>query len=69
MTQAAFCAQEGISVMSLSNWRKRLGDGAVTVERSEPAFIDIGSVMSTPASTITLRLDLCGGLVLTVTRG
>lgn len=75
LSVAAFCEQEGISTASFYRWRGLLG-GAI--ERSEvvadapmPAFVDLGALGSPrPAGgRLEIRLDLGGGLVLSLVRG
>ena len=69
LTQKAFREQEGISVVSLLNWRRRFcEEQAEGVGRVLPEFVDIGPMMAPASGALTLRLDLGAGLALTVTR-
>jgi putative transposase len=71
-----FCRAEGINPGVYRRWRSRLnGDGmqgAKTQARAAPKtvtpFIDIGAVGSVQ-SRMEVRLELGGGVVLTVARG
>ena len=79
---AAFCRDETVSTASFHVWRAKLA--AADGHLAQPtAFIDLGAirdtagVMSTarppasapvPAPGIDIRIDLGGGVVLTVTR-
>jgi hypothetical protein len=71
-----FCRAQGINPGVYRRWRSRLnGDGmqgAKTQARAAPKtdtpFIDIGAVGSVQ-SRMEVRLDLGGGVVLTVARG
>jgi|SRR5215469_3147448 len=81
-TVTAFCQQESLSVWSFYHWRRRLqrlvspsneGAGAGT-----SSFVDLGAIptagarieAAVPAGTanLTIRLDLPGGIVLTIAR-
>lgn len=73
LTQQAFCEREGISVMSLLNWRKRLAgqDAGMTSKAVDVAsFVEIGHLAPSASSAppLTLTLDLGGGVVLTLSR-
>ena len=69
LTQRAFCEREGVSEMSLSNWRKRLsGDRLAGRGMSRAPFVDLGGLPGMlPAPVV--RLELGSGMVLTITRG
>jgi transposase-like protein len=68
-----FCRQEGINASLFRRWQARLAgsgpDGNVTtaVAVAEP-FIDLGD-LRTSAQRLEVRLDLGGGLVLSIARG
>lgn len=79
---AAFCKNEGISAQTFYWWRARLGKGEATKpaqrRRDTAPFIDLGA-LATPvdegpadspdvAAGFDLRLDLPGGIVLTIAR-
>jgi transposase-like protein len=70
LNQAAFCRREGISEMSLSNWRKKLSPIAKKRAPSESmaSFIELGGALPSPSKALTLRLELGGGMVLTISR-
>ena len=69
LTQRAFCEREGVSEMSLSNWRKRLSSaGLASREASTRSFVDLGALPEIAPMPI-VRLELGGGMVLTITRG
>ncbi len=69
LTQRAFCEREGVSEMSLSNWRKRLsGDRLTGRAVSTQSFVDLGTLPGM-AQMPTVRLELGGGMVLTISRG
>ena len=68
---AAYCKREGISEQTFYGWRKRLSNGP-----SPTPFIDLGALPTASRSHAThqeqiafdVRLDLPGGMVLTLTR-
>jgi hypothetical protein len=68
-----FCQREGINASLFRRWQSRLAgsgsDGKVTtpVEVAEP-FIDLGD-LRTRAQRLEIRLDLGGGVVLSIARG
>jgi transposase-like protein len=69
-----FCNQEGISRASLYRWRAWLGDGRSDQGEAKvpaPTFVDLGTLGSPlPAGgRLEIRLDLGGGLVLSLVRG
>ena len=77
MSVAAFCKQEGVSAATFYEWRRRLRqpDGRATAERAAPpVFVDLGAMPlaeasdATPAGTLSIRLELPGGVVLTIAR-
>ena len=70
LSQEAFCRGEGVSVMSLSNWRKRLRHGGDdrSESTSSPAFIEIGSTIRPLDAGIKVRVELGGGIVLELSR-
>jgi len=79
---AAFCKSEGIPAQTFYWWRARLGkDGSTKPaqrRRDAAPFIDLGALAApvddAPANTpgigggFDLRLDLPGGIVLTIAR-
>ena len=76
---AAFCRARGIAQATFYWWKARLGKARSVVSArsvSEVPFIDLGSVndmtsavpASLAASGMDIRLDLGGGVVLTITR-
>ena len=71
LSQVAFCKVEGVSAMSLSNWRKRLstqGDDSRIEKRPSPTFIEIGNTMRPLDAGVKVRLELGGGIVLELSR-
>jgi hypothetical protein len=81
-TVKAFCQQESVSAWSFYHWRGRLQRLASPSNEGTCAgtssFVDLGSITTTgtriepavPAGTanVTIRLDLPGGIVLTIAR-
>ncbi|KVQ18757.1 IS66 family insertion sequence element accessory protein TnpA [Burkholderia ubonensis] len=79
-TIKAFCQRESVSVWSFYHWRRRLQEAAALcgTEGAAEAFVDLGAVSSasprvdaaapTGAANLTIRLDLPGGIVLTIAR-
>jgi hypothetical protein len=75
MSVLEFCRSEGINPGVFRRWRSMLKDG-IQVEQSKARkkakagtpFIDIGAVGTDP-SRMEVRLELGGGVVLTVARG
>lgn len=70
---AQFCARERISVASFYQWRARVRGGeagpvAGPCESTSSGFVDLGDVQLGGAG-FTVRLELGGGLVLSLTRG
>jgi hypothetical protein len=75
---AAFCRDESIPVQTFYGWRARLGKQAPrpAARRRAPAsaFIDLGTMGAAAAreeaagSGLHIRLDLPGGITLTVAR-
>ena len=71
LSQEAFCKGEGVSVMSLSNWRKRLStqsDDSRTEKTPSPTFIEIGNTMRPLDAGVKVRLELGSGIVLELSR-
>ena len=69
LSQEAFCKGEGVSPMSLSNWRRRLrarGDEARIEQAS--AFIEIGNGTRPLDGGVKVRLELGAGIVLELSR-
>ena len=82
-TVKAFCEQELISPFSFYYWRRRLQDQAAPGDQhgnGVATFVDLGSMAApdagiepqTPSpitSPLTIRLELPGAIVLTISRG
>ena len=76
LTAQAFCANERITTRSLRRWQLRLGtDSAEALPvkaarlASKPAgFIDLGDLRS-GGSRFEVRLELGGGVILSLARG
>jgi hypothetical protein len=72
LSQASFCRREGISEVSLSSWRKKLAPAAKQASpESMVSFIELGAALPlnrAPSKALTVRLELGGGMVLTVSR-
>jgi transposase-like protein len=80
-TIKAFCQQESVSAWSFYHWRRRLQEPAAPsgTDAAAAAFVDLGAVSlasprveaaaPTGAANLTIRLDLPGGVVLTIARG
>ena len=66
LTQAAFCEREGISTMSLSTWRKRLG--ACKTAAAQAQFVEVKEMQRPLDVGVSVRLELGGGIVLTIER-
>lgn len=83
MSIEAFCAREGISRSSFGRWRARLGGVAqgTAAERVEAigpggdpravGFVDVGELRTdgVAAEPVEIRLELGGGIVVTIRRG
>ncbi len=71
-----FCARERISTQSLRRWQLRLGGEsdrtlvarATQLTSKGPGFIDLGNLQSSD-SRFEVRLELGGGIVLSIGRG
>lgn len=70
-----YCQREGLSRSVFTRWRARLSARAtravkrVAVGKARPApasFVEVGELIGAPC---TLRLELGGGVVLTIERG
>ena len=77
MTVGAFCERERVCLSSFYRWRSILGsnggeptavDRATTVVQRPAHFVDLGS-LGAGGSRLEVRLDLGGGLTLSVVRG
>jgi transposase-like protein len=71
LSQEAFCKGEGVSAVSLSNWRKRLstqGNDSRIEKTPSPTFIEIGNTMRPLDAGIKVRLELGSGIVLELSR-
>lgn len=62
---AAFCRCESISVATLRRWQAEHGDDAQR-EATPGGFVDLGAL---GGGTLTIEVDLGGGVVLRVKRG
>ena len=82
MTVEEFCDREWICKSSFYRWRSILGsssavsaatDLAVPVMKRPPAFVDLGTLsagtLSAGGSRCEVRLDLGGGITLSLVRG
>ncbi len=75
LSVAAFCRREGVSVASFYRWRGLLGSTAEDGQGGEgepmPAFVDLDALgLPRPAGgRLEIRLDLGGGLILSLVRG
>jgi putative transposase len=68
-TVEGFCQEEGLSRSVFNRWRVRLARGTSTASprRARPKpFLELGEFSSTSAPTV--RLELGGGIVLTISR-
>jgi putative transposase len=69
----AFCRREAISAASFYRWRALLDDNHEQVKATEPppAFLDLGTLNTTPSARprLDLKLDLGDGLSLHLVRG
>jgi hypothetical protein len=70
-----FCRQEGINAALFRRWHSRLAgseqvDQVVPRNRpvGSPPFIDLGD-LRTPSQRLEVRLDLGGGMFLSIARG
>jgi len=75
MSVLEFCRSEGINPGVFQRWRSMLNGGSAgeksasrTVAKSVTPFIDIGAV-GADRTRMEVRLELGGGVVLTVARG
>jgi transposase-like protein len=76
----AFCRQEAVSAWSFHHWRRRLQQPAgLSAAGADPAaFVDLGAITTNDArsepaavvgaASLTIRLDLPGGILLTIAR-
>jgi putative transposase len=82
LTVSAFCAREGVSTASFYRWRSQFGAESEVAQRlsaapvvkrgdAKTAFVDLGALSRSDAlsSRFELRLDLGGGLLLSLVRG
>jgi hypothetical protein len=73
MSVRDFCRREGINATLFRRWQSRLagseygGKVSTAVEVAEP-FIDLGDLRSN-AQRLEVRLDLGGGIILSIARG
>jgi hypothetical protein len=76
LTAAVFCARERISMQSLRRWRTRLegdSDHALVTKAAQltgktEGFIDLGGLRSRDPR-FEVRLELGGGVILSIARG
>jgi hypothetical protein len=73
LSVSAFCRREAVSTASFYRWRgliERHDGGEALAVRSEPAFVDLGTLKgeTARAAAVELRLDLGGGLSLHLVR-
>jgi hypothetical protein len=73
LSVSVFCRREAVSTASFYRWRgviERHDGGKDLTVRSEPAFVDLGTLRgeSGRGSSVELRLDLGGGLTLHLVR-
>ena len=61
MSQAAFCAANGLKLASFQNWKRRLAAGPPTV--AEP-WVELGTLDRSAASGWEIELDLGRGVCL-----
>jgi hypothetical protein len=70
---AGFCREQGIATQTFYWWRNRLSRQeaqAVTSVAGVPPFLDLGAMpAATPGDgSLSIRLDLPGGITLTIAR-
>lgn len=78
-TVKTFCHQESVSAWSFYHWRRRLQEPAAPCGTGVAGFVDLGAVSSASpriesaaaadVANLTIRLDLPGGIVVTIARG
>lgn len=79
-TVKAFCHGESVSTCSFYQWRQRLQRPTLPgVGAESAAFVDLGAIgtsgtriepgAAAGAANLTMRLELPGGIVLTIARG
>ncbi len=68
---SAFCQREAISEGSFYRWRAQLAGTASVKPSVVPPFVDLGALLTHPASDgrLELRLDFGAGVTLTLVRG
>jgi transposase-like protein len=72
LNTVAFCRRHAISESSFHHWRTKLaGSNSSSPTAPLPPFVDLGPLVTAPASEgrLELRLDLGAGIVLTLVRG
>lgn len=75
LSQAAFCAREGLAVSTFALWSTRLRDAGLARASPDPQFIDCTGWLPSAqreaqeATALHVRLDLGGGLTLEIRRG
>ena len=70
---AAFCREQGIATQTFYWWRNRLSRqeaGAVPRPAAATPFLDLGAMPAAAAhaGSLSIRLDLPGGITLTIAR-
>ena len=70
---AAFCRDQGIATQTFYWWRNRLSRqeaGAAPRPAAEASFLDLGAIPAAVAhaGSLSIRLDLPGGITLTIAR-
>lgn len=63
-TQVAFCAEHGISVASLQNWKRRLAGPVVT----PTPWFELGTLADVKSTVWDIELDLGEGICLRLRR-
>lgn len=70
MNLRAFCQAEKVSPSAFYRWRALLAELSTAQVTSAAAFVDLGALAATQKSSsgLELRLDLGGGMMLTLVR-
>lgn len=67
-TQVIFCADHGISVASLQNWKRRLAVPAATPTPTPTPWFELGTLADAKSTTWDIELELGDGLCLRLRR-
>ncbi|HEX7646300.1 MAG TPA: hypothetical protein VF450_02695 [Noviherbaspirillum sp.] len=71
LTAAAFCKSEGVALQTFYWWRAKLRHGTSAAGHAQPdmaaPFVDLGA-LRTSETVFDIRLELPGGVVLTIGR-